>query len=196
MAKEKPKRCRAKSKQSGKRCKRWAVEGKRVCYMHGGATPKGGGGPPGNTKALKHGFYSNALTGDEKQLYDNVRVNPNSLDDHIALLEVKIHRYVMRNGVDFNFDDWQTDTHQEFTRAMHVEGEGEDNIPVRVQRIIKKPQGPAMLCTMLDTLCRMYWRRHQMLVEGEGEDADEVMLLRLPLAVPKRLRHRELDDDS
>lgn len=35
-----PRRCSAKSKQSGVQCKRWAVPGLAVCPMHGGSTPK------------------------------------------------------------------------------------------------------------------------------------------------------------
>lgn len=33
------KRCCARSKNSGKRCNAWAIEGGTVCYMHGGAAP-------------------------------------------------------------------------------------------------------------------------------------------------------------
>lgn len=33
-------RCRAKAKGSGERCKRYAVPGGRVCVMHGGASPQ------------------------------------------------------------------------------------------------------------------------------------------------------------
>ena len=31
-----PQRCTAKSKQSGERCKAWAVVGAQVCFTHGG----------------------------------------------------------------------------------------------------------------------------------------------------------------
>ena len=47
-------RCRAKSKRSGKPCQAPAVRGWAVCRMHGA----GGGAPKGNKNALRHGFYT------------------------------------------------------------------------------------------------------------------------------------------
>lgn len=38
-------RCRAKSKQSGKRCGNFAVRDRNVCHIHGGKTPKHNSGP-------------------------------------------------------------------------------------------------------------------------------------------------------
>lgn len=35
-----PKKCSATSKQSGKRCGRWAIPGGTVCPMHGGKAPQ------------------------------------------------------------------------------------------------------------------------------------------------------------
>jgi uncharacterized protein YjcR len=48
------KRCRAKSKRTGKPCKAPAVKGWSVCRMHGA----GGGAPKGNKNALRHGSYT------------------------------------------------------------------------------------------------------------------------------------------
>jgi len=42
--------CTAKSKRSGKRCKRWASPGRTKCRMHGGRTPRGKDSPH-----FKHG---------------------------------------------------------------------------------------------------------------------------------------------
>ena len=50
-----PRRCRAKSKQSGEQCKRWSSPGKEVCYYHGGA--KGSGAPKGSQNRVTHGAY-------------------------------------------------------------------------------------------------------------------------------------------
>jgi len=36
-----PMKCTAKSKRSGKRCRRDAMLGRNVCYIHGGKTPRG-----------------------------------------------------------------------------------------------------------------------------------------------------------
>lgn len=45
--------CKAKSKRTGERCRRAAVAGKEVCYIHGGATPSGPDSPH-----WKHGRYA------------------------------------------------------------------------------------------------------------------------------------------
>jgi len=60
-------RCHAKSKQSGERCKRPAALGKRVCYMHGAR----GGGVKGNLNAMIHGIYAKRiLNGEEQEVYN------------------------------------------------------------------------------------------------------------------------------
>ena len=47
--------CLAKNRQ-GNPCKRVKAQGKKRCYMHGGAA--GSGAPKGNKNAFKHGRYS------------------------------------------------------------------------------------------------------------------------------------------
>jgi hypothetical protein len=60
-------RCGAKTR-SGKPCKSPAVEGKKRCRMHGGAT--GSGAPSGNKNALKHGLYTGKAIKGRRQLRD------------------------------------------------------------------------------------------------------------------------------
>jgi hypothetical protein len=61
------KRCKAKSKRSGKQCKNAAVTGYDVCRIHG-ANPKNHGGPPeNNTNALRFGAYVNRILDDEEK---------------------------------------------------------------------------------------------------------------------------------
>lgn len=57
--------CQAKSKQSGKQCRNFAVKNRKVCHIHGGKTPKHNSGPKtveGKLKqrkgSLKHGLRS------------------------------------------------------------------------------------------------------------------------------------------
>jgi len=71
------KRCTAKSKQTGERCKRPVTPGYRVCYYHG-ANPKNHGGCPpekarGNLNALKHGFFAKRILNEKEQrLFDEI----------------------------------------------------------------------------------------------------------------------------
>jgi len=67
-------RCQARSKRTGKRCRRAAVPGKRVCYYHGGAST-GPKTPEGRERcslaAMVHGAYvDRVLTGEEQAIYD------------------------------------------------------------------------------------------------------------------------------
>jgi len=53
------KKCKAKSKQAGRQCRNLAMNGKDVCYYHGGksAGPKNPDKPFGNKRALKYCSY-------------------------------------------------------------------------------------------------------------------------------------------
>lgn len=87
--------CGAKTRVGG-RCKAPARANGR-CRMHGGTSK----GPkqakrPGNTNAVTHGFYSDALRGDELKLWNRVELG--SLDDELRLARVKLHRLVRLAG--------------------------------------------------------------------------------------------------
>jgi hypothetical protein len=65
------------------------------CRVHGGKST-GPKDQAGNTNAVKHGFYSDALLPEEKLLYERAEVG--SLDDEIRLARVKLHRFVKLSG--------------------------------------------------------------------------------------------------
>ena len=70
-------RCTARSKQSGKRCKRWPTRGKTVCRMHGGATP------------IKHGLSSKFTEGTLGARIREMRDDPDllSLERQAAVVQ-------------------------------------------------------------------------------------------------------------
>lgn len=84
--------CGARTR-SGAPCKRAPMEGKTRCKLHGGAST---GAPKGNSNAVKHGFYSDALLPEERLLYERAEVG--NLDDEIRLARVKLHRFVRLSG--------------------------------------------------------------------------------------------------
>jgi uncharacterized protein YjcR len=57
-------RCRARSRRTGRPCRSPAVRGGSVCRMHGA----GGGAPPGNRNAWKHGRYSAEAIAERRML--------------------------------------------------------------------------------------------------------------------------------
>lgn len=83
--------CTAKSKQTGERCKRGCVPGKKVCKWHGGNS---NGAPKGSQNALKHGGYArllkDTLLDDEKKIFDSIELDPiATLEEQIKLLRIK-----------------------------------------------------------------------------------------------------------
>lgn len=88
-----PKQCGAKTRAGGT-CKAPAMPNGR-CRVHGGAST-GPRNQRGNTNAVKHGFYSDALQPEERELYERVEIG--SLDDELRLARVKLHRFVRLSG--------------------------------------------------------------------------------------------------
>lgn len=61
-------RCTAKSKQSQQQCRLNAVEGYKVCHIHGGKTPKGEASPN-----FKHGRHSKYMPTRLAAIYDDLK---------------------------------------------------------------------------------------------------------------------------
>src|SRR5262249_52499599 len=80
-------RCRAKSKRSQERCKRWATPGREVCRMHGGRTLIGLAAP-----RLKTGRYSKFLPIRLAADYERAAHDPEllSLRHELAVVEARI----------------------------------------------------------------------------------------------------------
>lgn len=79
--------CTAKSKRSGERCKRAAAPGRKVCYVHGGKTPRGPALPQ-----FKTGRYSKYLPTGVLDSYHAALADEDLLAtrDSIALAESRI----------------------------------------------------------------------------------------------------------
>lgn len=79
--------CQGKSKQSGAQCKRPAVAGQNVCYMHGGATPSGIALPQTTT-----GRYSRHLPTRLLERYEQAASDGELLvlREDIALLDARL----------------------------------------------------------------------------------------------------------
>jgi len=66
--------CKAKSKRSGERCRRAAITGKEVCYIHGGMST----GP--KNPHITHGLYSKHVPADWLNDYEYFKSDPNLTD--------------------------------------------------------------------------------------------------------------------
>ena len=90
-------KCGAKSRRTGLPCNNYPMPNGR-CRMHGGKSKgaKNKQAHDGNTRAVTHGLYCNALLPEERALWDRVQLG--SLDDEIRLARVKLYRLVKMSG--------------------------------------------------------------------------------------------------
>jgi hypothetical protein len=72
--------CKAKSKQSGERCKRHATPGKEVCVIHGGRSKAGINAPN-----FKHGRYSKAMPAGLLEKYQDAQNDEQLLDQRASI---------------------------------------------------------------------------------------------------------------
>lgn len=165
------KRCGAKTRAGG-RCKTAPMANGR-CRMHGGAST----GPRdhrGNTNALKHGFYSDALQPEERALWERVEIG--TLDDEIRLMKVKLHRLVRLSG--------SADVAELVDSALEV-AQKRDTHPAlgqfeKSEIKVKAPQYADLILQALDQVRKLEMARAQMrlaekkLQEDEGASNDDI----------------------
>lgn len=85
--------CGAKTR-GGAACKKHGMPNGK-CRLHGGLST-GPKHPNTKTNALKHGFYSEALLPEERELYDAAAVG--DIEAEIRLAKVKLFRFVKLTG--------------------------------------------------------------------------------------------------
>lgn len=85
--------CKAKAKSTGKQCRRNAVTGMRVCYVHGGATPKGIMSPNWKTGRYSKYLPTGLMEKYQEALTDRELLN---LSDEIALLRTRQFQLIGR----------------------------------------------------------------------------------------------------
>ena len=79
--------CKAKSKRSGERCKKYALKGKAVCMFHGG---KSTGPPKGSRNASTHGIYEAGLSQAEIDAFPEIELS--KLDDELKICRLRLAR--------------------------------------------------------------------------------------------------------
>lgn len=165
------KSCGAKTR-SGGTCKRAPMSNGR-CNLHGG---KSSGAPKINTNAVTHGFYSDALQPEEKQLWE--RVTLGGIDDEIRLMRVKLHRLVRLSG--------SQDVADLIDAALEVARKQGDDPKLgpfdRTEIKVKAPQYADLILQAVAEIRKLELQRLQMQLlekqikgDGDGDDAHEVL---------------------
>jgi hypothetical protein len=97
-------RCRATSKRSQERCKRWATPGREVCRMHGGRTLMGLAAP-----RLKTGRYSKFLPTRLAADYERAAHDPElqALRHELAVVDARIADLLRRVDTGEAGERWQ-----------------------------------------------------------------------------------------
>lgn len=96
--------CQAKAKSTGEQCKRRAVNGKRVCTVHGGLTPGGLASPN-----LKTGRYSKYLPAQLQDRYQEAVSDPDilSLNEDVALLRSLVFKHLESMSTGDTHPSWK-----------------------------------------------------------------------------------------
>ncbi len=163
-------RCGAKTR-SGQPCQSRAMANGR-CRMHGGKATET---HAGNTNAVKHGFYSDALTSDERVLYERAEVG--SLDDEIRLARVKLHRYVRLAGSLDLMD--MVDGALQITRKI---GEEYDRATESMQPYDKKelkaaaPDYADLIIRQIDLIRKLELARRDLMADEDGNAPDSIRI--------------------
>lgn len=121
IAEGRARQCTAMCKETGEQCKRVARNGYDVCSVHGAGTAireaNGSKRPPG--RPVEHGLYSNALSEEEMDLYDQA-FGDLTLVHEAALSKVKLANFVQK----------MSDRIAEAARDCEVEDDGSSRIEV------------------------------------------------------------------
>ncbi len=101
-------KCKAKSKQSGERCKRRPSIGREVCVMHGGGSPRGAASPN-----FKHGRYSKELPKDLLVTFQNSLGDPGLLElqREVSLVDARVSQLLKQVDTEASAADWQKATY-------------------------------------------------------------------------------------
>lgn len=115
--------CTAKSKRTGERCQQQAMSGSKVCYHHGGKTPKGVASPH-----FKTGRYSAHMPARLLDRYNEAANDPQLLElsHEIALLDSRLADLLTRvdSGEAKTLWEKARKINQEIQKAVHDENYG------------------------------------------------------------------------
>lgn len=165
------------------------------CRKHGGKVGEGHGAPNANTNAIKHGFYSDALQPEERQLWERVEVG--GLDDEIKLMRVKLHRLVRLSG--------SADVAELVDSALEVsQKRGEDmrGMPFdRTEIKVAAPRYAELIIQALEQIRKLELARAQLAesarkaaADDDGGDTEPVTEIRMRIVRPGDIVHEDGDD--
>jgi hypothetical protein len=182
--------CGAKTRSGGK-CQKAPLAGKKRCRLHGGLST-GNPSAAGNSSAMKHGFYSDALQPEERSLWERVEIG--TIDDEIRLMKIKLHRMVRLSGSQDVAD--LIDSALEVTQKQ---GEVFDHklkkhVPYsKLEITAAAPQYAELIIKALDMIRKLELARAQLKAaggsgggDGDDMDRDDTVILRPDEPIPEK----------
>lgn len=120
-------RCKAKSKQTGERCKNPVAPGYEVCRFHGGRTPRGPALPQ-----FKHGRRSKYMPARLLTAYERALNDPQLFDlaDSVALIDARIDDLLASSGGSAVFKDMR-DTFDRLYAALQQQDPAGTSLALR-----------------------------------------------------------------
>lgn len=116
--------CSAKAKSTGVQCRRRAVNGRNVCTVHGGLTPRGRDHP-----AFKHGRYSKHLPDRLGALVEQQIGDPDllSLRDDVSLLDAITFELLENIDIGYEIELWKAaqKAYNDFQKAANDDRQDE-----------------------------------------------------------------------
>ena len=156
------KRCTAKSKRSGERCKRAASLGRNVCAIHGGKSPRGVA-----SASFRHGRYSKALPHRLLHDFDELRSDPElvSLRDELALVDLRLQEKV---------NEWAWGEIKPLIETRQELAATEARIEVLRDTTMTQEQTMTLIAAILESL-----RRHvhdPVVIDAIGREVEELLV--------------------
>lgn len=175
----------------GSECNAWAVEGKDVCYHHGGAST---GAPEGHTNSVSHGAYT-----DQSKLYSKVfsdrecDLADRIFQDYYETYQekhgyeppeghrVRLFRIAVNAVTEMRVENWYSDKPEELeTGTPHVNKEKHISEDGRVYyRYKKSPAIPAI--KHLEGYNRKWLKQMDLLPSPESQKADAMSELQIDI---------------
>ncbi len=168
-------RCGAKTR-SGAPCQSPAMPNGR-CRLHGGLSTGPG---KGNQNARKHGIYSQVLTAEEEELWDQVELG--KVDDELRLCRLRLMRAIRAESEAKNLPELE-----ERAEKPGKPAKGKRKAPVELERKFKRRDYAGLIDRLMGRIESLERTRLDLLKGGAGSGSSSTSKEELLREIAERL---------